>query len=192
MTRCILITGNAGLLGSHLGDDLRQPGDAMRVAVGLGRQVPGDVAARERFAPEVALQIGHARDAAVLDRALADVHADLDVAVRCAETSTPIPARPAGHGPAGLAPCEAAAAGAARAAIPSLCEPWAGAATSVVATPAARVAARARLAGTPVESREPGTQRRRCAQDSGAARVGARNRDLHADLTAGVPVTPSR
>lgn len=84
----ILITGGAGFIGSHLADQLLQPGHRVRALDNLCPQVHDDLArakGRRRppyLAEDVELVVGDVRDRATVDRALDGVDAVFHFASR--------------------------------------------------------------------------------------------------------------
>ncbi len=83
MVGCVLITGGAGFIGSHLGDELLGHGYRVRVLDALDAQVHGDGSARPAYlAPEVELVAGDVRDPDAIRRALAGVDAVVHLAAR--------------------------------------------------------------------------------------------------------------
>ena len=72
----ILITGGAGFIGSHLGDELLQHGYEVRALDLLAPQVHGDRAQRPSYLnPEIELVRGDVRDPETVRRALRDIDA---------------------------------------------------------------------------------------------------------------------
>jgi len=64
MAGCVLITGGAGFIGSHLADELLRQGYRVRVLDSLIPQVHGSGGGRPRYLdPEVELIKGDVRDA---------------------------------------------------------------------------------------------------------------------------------
>jgi dTDP-L-rhamnose 4-epimerase len=79
----VLITGGAGFIGSHLGDELLRHGYQVRVLDVLDAQVHGDGNARPAYlAREIEFMAGDIRDAPALQRALAGVEAVVHLAAR--------------------------------------------------------------------------------------------------------------
>lgn len=71
MAGCVLITGGAGFIGSHLADELLRQGYRVRVLDSLIPQVHGSGGGRPRYLdPEVELIKGDVRDADLVKRAL--------------------------------------------------------------------------------------------------------------------------
>jgi dTDP-L-rhamnose 4-epimerase len=76
MARRILITGGAGFIGSHLGDELLEHGYAVRVLDNLSPQVHGPARARPAYlSPEIELIVGDIRDENAVERSLKGVDA---------------------------------------------------------------------------------------------------------------------
>ena len=72
--KCVLITGGAGFIGSHLADELLSSGYRVRVLDELIEQVHGPDAARPDYLdPEVELQVGSVCDREAVARALEGV-----------------------------------------------------------------------------------------------------------------------
>jgi dTDP-L-rhamnose 4-epimerase len=71
----ILITGGAGFIGSHLGDDLIERGHRVRVLDNLAAQVHGDADRPAYLRDDVELMRGDVRDADAVRRALDGVDA---------------------------------------------------------------------------------------------------------------------
>jgi dTDP-L-rhamnose 4-epimerase len=71
MGKHILITGGAGFIGAHVGNELLRRGHRVRALDSLVPQVHGLEQQRpEYLSPEIELQIGDIRDPAALSRAL--------------------------------------------------------------------------------------------------------------------------
>ena len=63
MRKCVLITGGAGFIGSHLADELLRHGYKVRALDNLLPQVHGSDAARPAYLhPDVELVVGDVRD----------------------------------------------------------------------------------------------------------------------------------
>jgi dTDP-L-rhamnose 4-epimerase len=76
MSKCVLITGGAGFIGSHLADDLLSRGYRVRVLDALRAQVHGDSGARPAYLSEdVELIVGDVRDRDAVRSALKGVEA---------------------------------------------------------------------------------------------------------------------
>jgi dTDP-L-rhamnose 4-epimerase len=76
MAKCVLITGGAGFIGSHLADELLHYGYKVRVLDNLSEQVHGPGQQRPAYLnPDAELIVGDVRDRMRVDRALKDVDA---------------------------------------------------------------------------------------------------------------------
>ncbi len=76
MRKCVLITGGAGFIGSHLADELLRHGYKVRALDNLLPQVHGSNAARPAYLhPDVELVVGDVRDPAKVRAALKGVDA---------------------------------------------------------------------------------------------------------------------
>jgi dTDP-L-rhamnose 4-epimerase len=83
MAACVLITGGAGFIGSHLADELLRHGYRVRVLDVLDAQVHGDGNARPAYlSPEVEFMPGDVRDALAVQQALAGADAVVHLAAR--------------------------------------------------------------------------------------------------------------
>src|ERR1700712_580281 len=79
----ILITGGAGFIGSHLGDELISKGYTVRVLDSLIAQVHGPGAKRPEYLnPEIELVVGDVRDKAMVLKALDGIDAVYHFAAR--------------------------------------------------------------------------------------------------------------
>jgi dTDP-L-rhamnose 4-epimerase len=78
----VLITGGAGFIGSHLGDELLRSGHRVRALDSLVEQVHGDAGRPAYLADEVELVAGDVRDPEVVRRALDDVDSVVHLAAR--------------------------------------------------------------------------------------------------------------
>ena len=82
MARTVLITGGAGFIGSHLGDELLRAGDRVRVIDTLVEQVHEGAGRPDYLDADVELQTGDVRDREAVDRALDGVDAVVHLAAR--------------------------------------------------------------------------------------------------------------
>ena len=82
MTERVLITGGAGFIGSHLGDELLRSGYRVRSLDSLVEQVHGDAHRPAYLAEEVELVSGDLRDPEALRRALDGVDSVVHLAAR--------------------------------------------------------------------------------------------------------------
>ncbi len=82
MTERVLITGGAGFIGSHLGDELLRSGYRVRSLDSLVEQVHGDAQRPAYLAEEIELVSGDLRDPEVVRRALDGVGAVVHLAAR--------------------------------------------------------------------------------------------------------------
>jgi dTDP-L-rhamnose 4-epimerase len=71
----VLLTGGAGFIGSHLGDQLLTAGHAVRAFDNLDRQVHSSSTRPDYLDPEVELIVGDIRDRAAVDRSLEGIEA---------------------------------------------------------------------------------------------------------------------
>jgi dTDP-L-rhamnose 4-epimerase len=79
----VLITGGAGFIGSHLGDELLAAGYRVRVLDSLVEQVHGESRRRPRYLhDEIELVVGDVREREAVDRALDGVDAVVHLAAR--------------------------------------------------------------------------------------------------------------
>jgi dTDP-L-rhamnose 4-epimerase len=79
---CVLITGGAGFIGSHLGDELLRSGYRVRSLDSLVEQVHGDAQRPPYLAEEIELVSGDLRDRDVVRRALDGVDSVVHLAAR--------------------------------------------------------------------------------------------------------------
>jgi dTDP-L-rhamnose 4-epimerase len=79
---CVLITGGAGFIGSHLGDELLRSGYRVRSLDSLVEQVHGDAQRPAYLAGEIELVSGDLRDPDVVRRALDGVDSVVHLAAR--------------------------------------------------------------------------------------------------------------
>ena len=79
---CVLITGGAGFIGSHLGDELLRSGYRVRSLDSLVEQVHGDAQRPAYLAEEIELVSGDLRDPDVVRRALDGVDSVVHLAAR--------------------------------------------------------------------------------------------------------------
>jgi dTDP-L-rhamnose 4-epimerase len=79
---CVLITGGAGFIGSHLGDELLRSGYRVRSLDSLVEQVHGDGRRPAYLAEEIELISGDLRDPEVVRRALDGVDSVVHLAAR--------------------------------------------------------------------------------------------------------------
>ena len=82
MSETVLITGGAGFIGSHLGDELLRSGYRVRALDGLVEQVHGDAQRPGYLDPEIELISGDVRHAEVVRGALDGVDAVVHLAAR--------------------------------------------------------------------------------------------------------------
>ena len=83
MPEHVLITGGAGFIGSHLGDELLAAGYRVRALDSLVEQVHGESRQRPGYlTDEIELVVGDVRDAEVVGRALDGVEAVVHLAAR--------------------------------------------------------------------------------------------------------------
>jgi dTDP-L-rhamnose 4-epimerase len=83
LSQQVLITGGAGVIGSHLADLLLETGHRVRVLDNLSPQVHGDGGARPEYLdPEVELLVGDLRDPGAVRDALRGVDAVFHLAAR--------------------------------------------------------------------------------------------------------------
>jgi dTDP-L-rhamnose 4-epimerase len=78
----VLITGGAGFIGSHLGDELLRAGYGVRVLDSLVAQVHGDAQRPDYLADEIELVAGDVRNGEVLRSALEGVDSVVHLAAR--------------------------------------------------------------------------------------------------------------
>ena len=79
---CVLITGGAGFIGSHLGDELLRSGYRVRCLDSLVEQVHGDAQRPDYLAEEIELVPGDLRDPDAVRRALDGVDSVVHLAAR--------------------------------------------------------------------------------------------------------------
>ena len=79
---CVLITGGAGFIGSHLGDELLRSGYRVRSLDSLVEQVHGDAQRPAYLAEEIELVSGDLRDPDAVRRALDGVDSVVHLAAR--------------------------------------------------------------------------------------------------------------
>ena len=79
---CVLITGGAGFIGSHVGDELLRSGYRVRSLDSLVEQVHGDAQRPAYLAEEIELVSGDLRDPDVVRRALDGVDSVVHLAAR--------------------------------------------------------------------------------------------------------------
>jgi dTDP-L-rhamnose 4-epimerase len=82
MAVCVLITGGAGFIGSHLADDLLAHGYRVRALDAMSAQVHGDVDRPAYLSPEVELVVGDVRDPDAMRRALSGADAVVHLAAQ--------------------------------------------------------------------------------------------------------------
>jgi dTDP-L-rhamnose 4-epimerase len=82
MAACVLITGGAGFIGSHLADELLAHGYGVRVLDAMSAQVHGDIDRPAYLAPEVDFVLGDVRDPDAVRRALSGTDAVVHLAAR--------------------------------------------------------------------------------------------------------------
>jgi dTDP-L-rhamnose 4-epimerase len=82
VSETVLITGGAGFIGSHLGDELLRSGYRVRALDGLVEQVHGDAQRPGYLDPEIELISGDVRHAEVVRRALEGVDTVIHLAAR--------------------------------------------------------------------------------------------------------------
>jgi uncharacterized protein YbjT (DUF2867 family) len=84
MAEHVLVTGGAGFIGSHLGDELLRAGYRVRALDRLVEQVHGDAKRPEYLGDEIELIAGDVRNAEVVRGALEGVDAVVHLAARSA------------------------------------------------------------------------------------------------------------
>jgi dTDP-L-rhamnose 4-epimerase len=82
MGECVLITGGAGFIGSHLGDELLRSGYRVRSLDSLVGQVHGEEQRPDYLADEIELVSGDVRDPEAIRRALDGVDSVVHLAAR--------------------------------------------------------------------------------------------------------------